>query len=188
MSRPCRSPSARRAERPDATALRPGLPGHPAFDNGVRVALDRAGRVLGITGSPQPDLSVAPSPAKLSAARPCALQRSVGLTGPVRVCSGPSGARRTTDFAGGEQARLTLFGAAGGPRLAWRVDYEATTREHYDGIVDASTGRLLWRANRVKSDYSARSSTTTSARRRAGPRRASSRSPRPAGCPRRRPT
>ena len=85
-----------------------------------------------------------------------ALQRSVGLTRPVRVSSGPSGARRTTGFASGEQAGLTLFGAAGGPRLAWRVDYKATSREHYDGVVDASNGRLLWRANRVKSDYSAK--------------------------------
>ena len=69
----------------------------------------------------------------------------------MRVKSGPSGARRTTGFASGEQARLTLFGAAAGPRLAWRVDYKATSREHYDGVVDATTGRLLWRANRVKS-------------------------------------
>ena len=69
----------------------------------------------------------------------------------MRVKSGPSGARRTTGFASGEQARLTLFGAAAGPRLAWRVDYKATSREHYDGVVDATSGRLLWRANRVKS-------------------------------------
>jgi hypothetical protein len=31
------------------------------------------------------------------------------------------------------------------------VDYKATSREHYDGVVDATSGRLLWRANRVKS-------------------------------------
>src|SRR3954451_17277693 len=125
----------------------------PAFDNGVRVAIDRAGRVLGVNGSPRHDLSVASVTPRISATDALrTLQRSVGLTRGVRVTSGPSGARRTTGFAGGEQARLTLFGAASGPRLAWRVDYKATSREHYDGVVDATSGRLLWRANRIK-DY-----------------------------------
>jgi extracellular elastinolytic metalloproteinase len=126
--------------------------GIPAFDNGVRVAIDRGGRVLSVNGSPRHALSVGSVTPKLSATDALrALQRSVGLTRGVRVERGPSGARRTTAFASGEQARLTLFGAASGPRLAWRVDFNATSREHYDGVVDASTGRLLWRANRVKS-------------------------------------
>jgi extracellular elastinolytic metalloproteinase len=126
--------------------------GIPAFDNGVRVAIDRGGRVLSLNGSPRHAISVASVTPRISATDALrALQSSVGLTRGVRVKSGPSGARRTTAFASGEQARLTLFGAAGGPRLAWRVDYKATSREHYDGVVDATSGRLLWRANRVKS-------------------------------------
>ena len=130
--------------------------GIPTFDNGVRVALDRAGRVLGVTGSPQSGLSVdSVAPKVTAAAAMRALQQSVGRTRAVRVSGGPAGARRTTRFASGEQARLTLFGAEGGPRLAWRVDYQASSSEHYDGVVDAATGHLLWRANRVK-DYSAR--------------------------------
>jgi extracellular elastinolytic metalloproteinase len=130
--------------------------GIPTFDNGVRVALDRAGRVLGVTGSPQAGLSVASTTPELGAAAAMrALQRSVSTTRAMRVSSGPSGARRTTRFATGEQARLTLFGARSGPRLAWRVDFRAGSSEHYDGIVDARTGRLLYRANRVKG-YSAR--------------------------------
>ena len=114
--------------------------GIPAFDNGVRVALDRAGRVLGVTGSPQPSLAVDSITPKLSAAAATrALQRSVG--------------RRATGKV--ETARLTLFGAKGGPRLAWRVTFRASSIEHYVGVVDAISGRLLWRANRVKS-YSAK--------------------------------
>ncbi len=150
------------AQRVDApggvTILRYGqsLDGIPTFDNGVRVALDHAGRVLGVTGSPQPGLAVASTTPKLDAAAAMrAVQRSVGATRAVRVSGGPSGARRTTRFATGEQARLTLFGAQSGPRLAWRVDFRASSSEHYDGIVDAQTGRLLYRANRVKG-YSAR--------------------------------
>src|SRR4051794_4122802 len=147
---------AKRVDAPKGlTLLRYGQAyrGIPAFDNGVRVAIDRAGRVLGVNGSPRHDLSVASVTPRISATDALrALQRSVGLTRRVRVTSGPSGARRATGFAGGEQARLTLFGAASGPRLAWRVDYKATSREHYDGVVDATSGRLLWRANRIK-DY-----------------------------------
>ena len=91
--------------------------GIPAFDGGVSVALDRAGRVLGATGSPQPDLAVPSITPKLSAAQARrSLARSVG-------------AARAT----GDEARRTLFGG----RLAWRVDVEAGPGEHYDGVVDA---------------------------------------------------
>ena len=152
-STPSRSPSATRAGRLTLLRYRQAYNGIPAFDNGVRVAIDRGGRVLSVNGSPRHALSVASVTPRLSAAEALrALQRSVGLTrAPCASASGPSGARRTTRFASGEQARLTLFGAAAGPRLAWRVDYKATSREHYDGVVDATSGRLLWRANRVKS-------------------------------------
>ena len=156
--RPRTSTALTLAERENAPGgltllrYRQAYQGIPAFDNGVRVAIDRGGRVLSLNGSPRHALSVASVTPRISATDALrALQSSVGLTRGVRVKSGPSGARRTTAFASGEQARLTLFGAAAGPRLAWRVDYKATSREHYDGVVDATSGRLLWRANRVKS-------------------------------------
>ena len=142
-----------RAGRPDAAALPPGVPGDP----GLRQRRARGDRPRRARAQPQRLAPARPlrrlrHAAELSATAALrALQRSVGLTRGVRVKSGPSGARRTTAFASGEQAKLTLFGAAAGPRLAWRVDYKATSREHYDGVVDATTGRLLWRANRVKS-------------------------------------
>ena len=150
---------AKRVDAPRGVTIlryRQSYRGIPTFDNGVRVALDRAGRVLGVTGSPQAGLSVASVTPKLDAAAAMrSLQRSVGVARAMRVSGGPSGARRTTRFASGEQARLTLFGARSGPRLAWRVDFKASSSEHYDGIVDARTGSLLYRANRVKA-YSAK--------------------------------
>ena len=82
----------------------------------------------------------------------------------------PAGARRTTRFAGGEQARLTLFGAAGGPRLAWRVDDKASSSEHYDGVVDADQ-RPPAVARQPRQGRTRRaSSTTTRARPRAATR------------------
>ena len=100
----------RRAGDPLAAARR----GIPAFDNDLRVAIDRAGRVIRVAGSPRHDLSVASSKPKLDgerrATRPAGERRRER---PVRVKSVPSGARRSTRFADRGFARLVLFGAAG---------------------------------------------------------------------------
>ena len=53
--------------------------------------------------------------------------------------SGPAGATRATSYADGTDAELTLFNE----RLAWRVTYRASSREVYDAIVDADTGRVV---------------------------------------------
>jgi extracellular elastinolytic metalloproteinase len=127
---------AKRVDAPGGVTIlryRQAYRGVPAFDNGARVALDRAGRVLGVTGSPQPDLAVDSLTPHISSAQARrALARSVGQ-----------------DATGGG-GKLTLFGAKGGPRLAWRVEFAPSSSEHYVGVVDARSGRLLWRANRVK--------------------------------------
>jgi extracellular elastinolytic metalloproteinase len=50
---------AKRIDAPGGLTIlryRQSFHGIPTFDNGVRVALDRAGRVLGVTGSPQAGL------------------------------------------------------------------------------------------------------------------------------------
>ena len=88
--------------------------GIPAFDNDLRVAIDRAGRVLSVAGAPRHDLAVASVEPSLSGAEALArLQRNVGVERSLPVSSGPTGARQTTTFEGGDFARLVLFGAAG---------------------------------------------------------------------------
>ena len=71
--------------------------------------------------------------------------------------SGPSGVRRTTRFAGGDFARLVLFGSGRGTRLAWHVIYRASDRVHYDAVVDAGSGAVLFRQNLVKDAAATRS-------------------------------
>jgi hypothetical protein len=123
--------------------------GIPAFDGGVRVSLDRSGRVLSAIGAPAPLVdSAAPRLGAVDALR--ALQRDVGVERPVDVVSGPAGARRTTRFAGGDLARLVLFGSGRGTRLAWHLTYGASDTDHYDAVVDAATGAVLFRQNLVK--------------------------------------
>jgi hypothetical protein len=125
--------------------------GVPAFDNGLRISLDSSGRILSVSGSPLSDPTVAstrPEVGPRAALR--ALQRNVGVAGQAEVRSGPEGPRRETTFAGGDFARLVLFGAADGARLAWHVTYQATSTAYYDAVVDANTGAVLYRQNLTK--------------------------------------
>ena len=123
--------------------------GIPAFDGGLRVSLDRGGRVLSAIASPAPQAdSAAPRLGAVDALR--ALQRDVGVERRVGVVSGPAGVRRTTHFEGGDFARLVLFGSGRGTRLAWHLTYRASDADHYDAVVDADSGAVLFRQNLVK--------------------------------------
>ncbi len=124
--------------------------GIPAFDGGLRVSLDRGGRILSVTGSPEaPEVeSATPRLGAVAALR--ALQRDVGVERAVDVESGPDGVRRMTRFEGGDFARLVLFGSGRGTRLAWHLTYRATEIAHYDAVVDAENGAILFRQNLTK--------------------------------------
>lgn len=121
--------------------------GIPAFDGGVRMSLDRAGRVVSVTGGEQAVQrveSVVPRLDALDALRALGVQRRVA------VVSGPSGVRRTTRFAGGDFARLVLFGSGRATRLAWHLTYRASALAHYDAVIDATDGTVLFLQNLTK--------------------------------------
>jgi hypothetical protein len=123
--------------------------GIPAFDGGLRMSLDRGGRILSAIASPAPQIdSAAPRLGAVEALH--ALQRDVGVARPVGVVAGPDGVRRGTRFEGGDFARLVLFGSGRGTRLAWHLTYRASDAAHYDAVVDAGTGDVLFRQNLVK--------------------------------------
>ncbi|MCW3065808.1 MAG: hypothetical protein JWN32_2980, partial [Solirubrobacterales bacterium] len=125
--------------------------GIPAFDNGLRAALDRSGRLIDVIGTPLHALTLASTTPRLRAAQALgALMANVGAHRAVRVASGPTGARRATRFAGGDSARLVIFGGDGAPRLAWHLTYAASSVANYDAVVDATTGRVLYRDNMTK--------------------------------------
>ena len=81
-----------------------------------------------------------------------ALQRNVGVERAIDVTSGPAGDRLRTRFAGGDFARLVLFGTGHGARLAWHLTFRATSVAYYDAVVDATDGAILYRQNLTKSD------------------------------------
>jgi extracellular elastinolytic metalloproteinase len=125
--------------------------GIPAFDNGLRVALDRAGRVLQVAGSPLHAPSLPTTTPQLSAEDALrALQRSAGEGGGVRATGGADGAERDTTFSDGSRASLVAFDDNGTLRLAWNLFHQASSTAYYHAVLDAQTGRVLYRANLVK--------------------------------------
>jgi extracellular elastinolytic metalloproteinase len=127
--------------------------GIPTFDGGLRVNLDRGGRILNVTGAPVPHLSIPSVDPALSGSEALrALQDNVGVRRAIDVTSGPAGVRQVTRFQRGDFARLVLFDGPDGVRLAWHVLYRATSLALYDAVVDATTGKVLFRQNLTKFD------------------------------------
>jgi extracellular elastinolytic metalloproteinase len=127
--------------------------GIPAFDNTIRVHVARGGRILSFQGSPRAGLAdAAPEHAALSAGEALSVAARTAPTGAITLAPrvlGVAGPRRLTRFYGGHSAQLILFNLGSRVALAWRVSFRASSTAIYDTIVDAQTGALLWRTNRV---------------------------------------
>ena len=124
-----------------------------AWDNDLRAAVAADGRLINVGGSPAPGIASRSAVPSLSPSQ--ALSEALDDVGGPRVApeamprGGPD--RRTT-FAGGHEARLVLFTErAGDVHLAWNVTTNAGPAEVYTELIDAHSGRLLYRANRVDS-------------------------------------
>ena len=124
--------------------------GIPAFDGGLRASLDRGGRILSVTAAPEAPQVESAIPRLGAAAALRALQRAVGVERAVDVVAGPDGVRRMTRFEGGDFARLVLYGSGRGTRLAWHLTYRASEHAHYDAVVAADDGAILFRQNLSK--------------------------------------
>jgi extracellular elastinolytic metalloproteinase len=117
--------------------------GVPALDSELRVAVTAAGEVLSVTGAPRHDLEPALDRPRLTAHEAL---RAAGAAPAPSVAAGPSGPRRTTRFAGGDEASLVLFEG----QLAWRVVFREDSQAVWDVVVDAGSGKPLRRVNRVQ--------------------------------------
>lgn len=108
--------------------------GIPVFGPGLRANVDADGRLINVGGGAQPDPAVASIEPRLSALEA------------LLAAGRAAGAERSTSFAGGQRASLTVFGE----RLAWRVLLRADPRHVYDAVVDAISGDTLYRVNLVR--------------------------------------
>ena len=108
------------AERHQLGALAQNYEGVPAYDNGLRINLDRVNRVLSVRAPRSTTSPSARSAPKLSAdagALRADAPRRRAPRSPVKSAS--SDARRGTTFSNGDLARLVLFHGKSGTRLAW---------------------------------------------------------------------
>jgi extracellular elastinolytic metalloproteinase len=126
--------------------------GFTVADSSLLANVTREGRLVNVLGGLRGGL-------KLNTARPAVAAdkayartlRSVGSSAQVPAQrSARSGGTRATVYAGQGRAELVAVSAGDGLRLAWRVLAPVGRDGDYDSLVDASTGRLLRRANLVK--------------------------------------
>jgi extracellular elastinolytic metalloproteinase len=126
--------------------------GIPAFDSDLRASVTSDGRLVNVMGSPEGDLRPTTTVPEVGAAAAVATAlRSAGRAGrEPRVVAAARGITRTTRFAGGHRAGLVLVNDGEDVRLAWRVTARADSDEVYASLVDASSGEVLRRANKVE--------------------------------------
>jgi len=127
--------------------------GIPLFGHDLRANVTADGRLVNVLGSPLPDLELPAGAPSLDGGRAVAAAlRDVGrpVAAPPRALSSARGATRTARFAGGHRAGLVLFHDGRGVRLAWHVTAEADGDEVYSSLLDADSGAVLRRANKVE--------------------------------------
>ncbi len=127
--------------------------GVPLFGNGLKGNVTRDGRLISVQGSPVPNLGTLSATPRLTAAgaRATAIRNVDG-----RVTSSSakrsSGTTRGTVFADGDRASLVAFRTASGTRLAWQTLTTPGAGQMYSHVVDATTGRVVYRRNLVQND------------------------------------
>ena len=125
--------------------------GIAAWDNDLRAAVTADGRLINVGGSPVPDLATRTDDPELNASQALsAALGDVGRRGLAPRATPRGGADRRTTFSGGHSARLVLFTERRGDvHLAWSVVDDARPGEIYQHLIDARSGDVLARHNRV---------------------------------------
>ena len=124
--------------------------GLPNVDGGLRAAVTSEGRLLNVRGGAIPDPESSPPDPRVSAASAYEAALPGGAPAPNAATS--SDATGATTFEGGGRASLVRYRDDGVDRVGWRVLIPASSSEFYDAIVDARTGLLQRRINRVRFD------------------------------------
>jgi subtilisin-like proprotein convertase family protein len=124
----------------------PFAAGIPAYDAALRVHVARDGRVVTASGPPLGGLAPASTTPPLTASQAlAAAQGDVGVATQLPRSATRSGPQQITTFADGDSARLVVFDAPDGDRLAWRVTVAGHDPYVYEELVDATSGQLLAR-------------------------------------------
>ena len=124
--------------------------GVPVFGNGLRANVTRDGRLISVLGSPLatvPRLSTTPG---IGAAKARSIAaRDVGGRAAAATSKSVHDARRTTNWSNHDRASLAVFVTAAGARLGWSTYVQAGGSLAYQHVIDARSGRVLYRADLV---------------------------------------
>ena len=125
--------------------------GVPALDSGLRANVTADGRLVNVAGSPVSGVAAVQPAARLtsSQARVAAL-RGAGVTAVPSAARAGHDVRSTTSFANGDTAALGIL-AGEHEAVVWDTTVKADAAHTYRVVVDAATGRTLWRRNLVQS-------------------------------------
>jgi len=127
--------------------------GIPVFGNGIQANVTKDGRLINVVGSPVANLPTAAAMPGITAAKArIAAVSDLQQTAKSASAQAQGGARQQTTFSNGDTAALSYFMTAGGPRLAWQTLTAPTSQELYTHIIDAATGRVLYRQSLVDYD------------------------------------
>ncbi len=128
--------------------------GVPVFENELRANVDQNGQLINVLGSPLSDTSVASTTPGLSAGAALSKARAdAGATGMApSVTSASTGAERWTHFADGSQADLVIFHLGAVNQLAWHMYVYVDSTHTYEYVINAASGRVLFRQNIVDAE------------------------------------
>jgi extracellular elastinolytic metalloproteinase len=127
--------------------------GIPVFGNGLQANVAKNGSLINVVGSPVGNLPSAAAGPSLNAEK--ARAAAIGdVQGTAREASAQRAgdARQTTKFSNGDTVALAYFMTAGGLRLTWQTLTTPKSAELFTHIVDAQTGRVLYRQSLTSSD------------------------------------
>ncbi|MGE5828556.1 MAG: M36 family metallopeptidase [Micromonosporaceae bacterium] len=124
--------------------------GVPVFGNGLKAHVTSKGQLVAVDGAPVASLPASIGGPALTAqtARDAAVADAFGSSKTSLKAQAP-GVAKGTEFANGDRAQLVVFQTLTGPRLAWQV---ITLREGYIHVLDAQSGKVLWRQDMVAKD------------------------------------
>ncbi|WP_036391244.1 M36 family metallopeptidase [Micromonospora chokoriensis] len=131
-------------------SLQQTVDGVPLFGGGLKADVTKDGRLIQVNGSPVATLSATTGLAKVTAAqaRDAALRDVAGSTA-AKVTAQRADAAQLTEFSSGDQAQRVVFQAPGGLRVAWQT---VLRKEGYLHVIDAQSGRVLFRSDLVAND------------------------------------
>jgi hypothetical protein len=125
--------------------------GVPVFANGIRANITQDGQIINFTGAPVASLAGASTSPGISATQAIenAKQAVEEPIVPVPTLPGGGGTTHQTTYANGDSASLVYFAGVDGTHLAWQTQIYGTDASAYQTVVDAQTGKVLYRRSLV---------------------------------------